>query len=214
MFLSTPSLLRLTRLTLVGLTLAVAATADALTAVPSPSNSSVPACLSTSPDASRICTIVVRDLANNPVISSVVALEYADCTSFNPCPQEDGDDYVLDLPNQRILRVTNLQGEATFHVRAGGGCSASSIRVFADGVLLGTMRSASTDQDGDHVVDGADLALLQTKMNTTDFTGDLNCDFMVNEDDETILVGSLGAECVDPTPTRPSTWGRVKILYR
>jgi len=219
MILATPSILRLARLALLGLTVATVATAaaaHATTSVPSPDNSSVPACMTTSPDASRATTIVVRDLANVPVANSFVRIEYAECTSFDPCPQtgDPPDDYVVDLPSQTIRTVTNLQGQAILHVRAGGGCSASNLRLYADGVFLGAMRSGSTDQDADHAVDGADLALLQSKMNTTDFTGDLNCDFMVNEDDETILVGSLGAECVDPTPTRPSTWGRVKILYR
>lgn len=184
--------------------------------VPSPSNSTVPSCLVTAPNGAVSTMIVVRDLANNPVSNSSVVIEYVNCTGFNPCPQLGSpvDDYVLNTGAQTMRRFSNASGQAEVHVRAGGGCSDMGIRVYADGVLIGTMRSASVDQNGDHSVDAADLALHQSRQGTSDFRGDLNCDWMVNGDDENILVGHIGTNCLDPTPNRRSTWGQVKTIYR
>jgi hypothetical protein len=214
MVLVTRSLSRLTLMVLAALVLAMAPARAQAAGVPSPANSTVPACLISAPNGFASTMIVVRDLANNPVSSSFVVIQYALCTEFNPCPALVTDDYVLDLPGQSMRRFTNAQGQAEFHVRAGGGCSGDNIRVFADGVLLANIRSASVDQNGDHSVDAADIALHETRQGTLDYRGDLNCDWMVNEDDEFIIGGALGTNCLDPTPSRRSTWGQVKIRYR
>jgi len=184
-------------------------------ALPSPSTSSLPSCIKATMDASALTFIVVRDFANNPVSGSFVVLDYSDCADFKPCPPGGvADDYTLDLPTRTLRAVTNAAGQVFLHVRAGGGCALSPLRIFADGVFLGARRASSTDQNGDHVVDNTDVTLLHAKVGTTDLTGDLDGDGIVDAYDESILFDALGTTCLDPTPTRPTTWGRVKTLYR
>ena len=184
--------------------------------VPSAASSTVPGCLHASPDGSLITVIVIRDVASNPVASSTVVLDYSQCTDFEPCAQlgPPGDDYVLDAANSRIIKTTNASGQAIFHLRAGGGCQVYPIRVLADGVLMGSRPAASTDQNGDHVVDPADVAILQAKVGTSDLTGDLDCDGVVDSYDVSIQDSTLGSDCLDPTPARRQTWGTVKLIYR
>lgn len=185
--------------------------------VPSAANSTLPSCIKASPDGSAIDVFVVRDLAHVPINNSLVVLDYSDCPTFVPCPQGAGsppDDYVVDLPTHTIRTFTNGSGQAVFYLRAGGGCFVYPIRIYADGVFLGSRRASSTDQNGDLAVNATDVAILTAKVGTTDLTGDLDCDGVVNSYDLSIQNYSLGAECLGPTPARPSTWGRVKLIYR
>lgn len=184
--------------------------------VPSPGNSTLPGCIHASPDASLPTVFLVRDLANNPINHALVVLNFYDCPAFEPCPQPGNppDDYFYDIPTRTIRMFTDGFGQAVFYLRAGGGCQVYPIAVYADGVFLGYRRAASTDQNGDHFVNAADVAILQSKVGGSDLTGDLDCDGVVNSYDLSIQDGSLGSECLTLTPSRPSSWGRVKTIYR
>lgn len=190
--------------------------ATATTSVPSPSNSTLPACLATTPGGNIPSVFIVRDLANNTIAGSVVVLDYSQCAGFVPCPQTGvpADNYIVDIPTQTVRAFTNVAGQVSFALRAGGGCSNPGIRVFADGVMLGTLHAASADQNGDLSVDGADVALVNGKIGSTDLSGDLNCDFIVDASDQNLVAGYVGVNCLNPTDTRRTTWGRIKTIYR
>ena len=209
-----------TRVSLCRHALAIAALAllpvAAAASVPAPSNSTLPACLATTPGGNILSTIIVRDLASNPINNSLVVIDYSLCAGFVPCPQggSPGDPYIVDLPTGTLRMFTNASGQAVFPVRAGGGCSNSGIRVFADGVLLGSMHAASADQNGDLAVGGADVAAVMAKVATPDLSGDLNCDNAVNAADVAIVTGYAGVNCLHPTNTARPTWGSIKTIYR
>lgn len=192
------------------------AAAPVLAAVPSPATSTIPACVKASPDASLVTIVTVRDLASNPVPNSLVQLIYADCDDFKPCPQTGTppDNYTVNLGTETISAFTDAAGKATFNLRAGGGCHVYPIRIYADGVFFGARPAASTDQNGDYVVDAVDVAILQSKVGGSDLTGDLDCDGVINSYDVSIQDAALGSTCLDPTPSKAPTWGRVKLLYR
>jgi len=187
-----------------------------LAAVPSPSNSSVPACLATTPGGNIVTTIVVRDFANTPIANSTVVIDYNGCAGFVPCPTGSGppDAYVVDPVGKTITMLSGPQGQALFYLRAGGGCSNAGIRVSADGVLLRVIPAASADQNGDLAVTAADVAIVQSKVGTSDLSGDINCDAVVNSTDVSIVQGYVGITCSNPTDVRPPSWGKLKTIYR
>src|SRR5262245_55430119 len=125
--------------------------ARSLAAVPSPANSSVQSCLTACPLGDSPFVVVVRDLANNPISGSTVAIDFVNCSAAYIC---EGPGFVPDSitidPTNRNLRVTTLaNGIAYFPLRVGGVCAAGTVRVFADGVLLAQRALASPDQNGD-----------------------------------------------------------------
>jgi hypothetical protein len=194
---------------------AVSFASSAPAGVPSPANSTIPACLATTPGGNIVSTIIVRDIANNPVANSLVVIDYSLCAGFAPCTQDGpGDGYIVDTINKMIRMPSGLNGQAPFSLRAGGGCSGNGIRIFADGVLLGSIHAASADQDGDLAVGAADIAAVHAKIGTADLSGDIDCNGAVDATDEGIVTGYVGVNCLDPTDTIPRSWGSIKLIYR
>jgi hypothetical protein len=187
-------------LALLALAIATAASAG----VPSPLNSSVPSCLQVCPYGDLTYTVVIRDLANNPVGGATVVLDFLDCQTFHLCPPPSP-------PNTTL--IANAQGVATFALKGGGGC-ANAVRVFADGVLMASGVSvASPDQDGDLFVTGLDQAALLLK-GPADPTADLNCDGVHDAADGNVQVAHMGHYCDGVIPVAPRSWGQLKVHYR
>jgi hypothetical protein len=184
----------------------------ALAAIPSPITSTLPACMTICPDGDLSFDVVVRDFADIVIANSLVTIELSTCPDLRICPQ-CGDDYVYDIPTNTIRKFTDAAGHVSFSICGGGACAAGAM-VRADGVPLGQRPLASTDQNGDFVVDGADAALVASKVGTTDLSADFDCDGDVDVDDQAIEQAHVGHLCVDPTPVRSSTWGVLKTIYR
>lgn len=188
----------------------------AIASVPSPVNSTFPSCIQVVPGGNFVTTIVVRDLIGNPIAGSVVELSYANCAGLAVCPNVPPlDPYTHDPVAKTITLSTNSSGIASFHLRAGGGCVNSGVDIRADNVFFGSARVVSADQNGDLVVNATDVALVTPKIGTADLSGDVNCDGVVNANDLSEVQSlSFGNACDNPTPTRPTSWGSLKILYR
>jgi len=186
--------------------------------VPAPSPlSTVPPVLATTPGGNIVTAIVVRDIASNPINGSTVVIDYNNCPGFVPCSAASSpipDGYILNEGAKQIIMISGINGQAPFYLRAGGGCSATGIRVFADGVLLASIHAASADQNGDLVVDATDVSLVHAKIGTSDLSGDLDGNGVVDASDEAAVTGYVGTACDNPTDTHHSSWGRVKTIYR
>lgn len=150
----------------------------AMAGVPSPGNSTIPTRInlvgfdfasSTADGAAGNATqtVTVRDLANNPIANSSVVLDFSGCTS----DVRLGDGTAQLFPGVSIncgghtaRALTNGSGVATM-VLIGGGNSAvlshaaGCAKVYADGVLLGSIGVGMYDEDGASGVAGADLSL-------------------------------------------------------
>jgi hypothetical protein len=184
-------------------------------ALPQPANSTTPHCLATTPGGNIVDLVIVRDIQNIPINNSLVVIDYNNCPDFVPCPQGPvADGYIVDPVARTIRMFTGPQGQAPFYLRAGGGCSNQGIVISADAVPLALIHAASADQNGDLSVDGLDVAIVHAKIGTTDLSGDLNCDGVVDAADEGIVTGYFGVNCLDPTETRHSSWGKLKTIYR
>lgn len=196
--------------------------APARAAVPSAANSTVPTCLVACPLGDIPFTVVVRDLANNPVVNSVVVLDFSTCAAAYLCtvPGTQPDPYTVNLGARTITMVSDATGTANFPLRVGGVCAAGTVRVFADGVLLGTRALASPDQDGNgyvyvHVFQPQnDGTLFVPKLGTSDPTADFDCNGTVTGSDETILYAHLDHACEGVVAAKRSSWGSVKSFYR
>ena len=116
--------------------------------------------------------------------------------------------------NCRVVTLTSTpNGVAQFALQAGGVCSDAQIAVTATFVLGTRTAVASPDQNGDLVVDAADVAIAEAKLGTNDLTMDLDCDGTVTSADIAILQAHEGHRS-GPTGVQPSPWGLVKALYR
>lgn len=182
--------------------------------VPSAANSTVPACLVACPLGDIAYTIVVRDLAHNPLIGSAVTIDFSSCPSVAVCTVVKEPAYTYDHALRTVRAVTDNTGTVTFPLHAGGLC-ATDVRVYADGVLLATTRMASPDQDHDLVVVAADYLIFAPKLGTNDLTGDFDCDGLVDEEDSNIG-GQHGSHSCGGivNPVQKRTWGSVRSFYR
>jgi hypothetical protein len=181
--------------------------------VPSPSTSYVDPCLRICPAGDMNFHVVVRDVAANPVAGSTVAIALCPCHAIVLCPLNGSENYSINGCD--LTRSTDAAGIADFQIRAGGTCP-GPVQVYADGVLIGTISAVSSpDQDGNASVNATDQAILAGKMGGPyDATGDFNCSAGLDPGDQLILDSHLGHSCAAVVPTRPSSWGRVKTIYR
>jgi hypothetical protein len=207
------------RLTLGSVFLAI--TMPAFAGVPSPANSSTPPCLVTCPFGDIPVTVVVRDLANNPIVGSNVVLDFHNCPAAHLCSPGESSHalpYTLDPIARTLSLVTPAGGSVTFAAQVGGTGPAGSVSVFADGVLLHQYALASPDQDGDGTVNlffGPDGPTFTSKVGTSNPTADFDCSGLVDAADQAIESHHSDHACfgfIDAAGK--STWGRLKQHYR
>ena len=180
--------------------------------IPDPANSTVPTYLQMCPAGDLTQSIIVREINHIPVPNVLVELDFCACPGIRLCPAAAGDAYTI-VSGCKVQAVTNLFGTVSFAVRGGGVCS-GTVPVRANGVLLANVPwSVSPDQDGSEVVDAADAGILASKLGGADLTGDLDGSGAVDAADAAILAAHAGHDCAT-TPTRESSWGRLKVTYR
>lgn len=192
--------------------LLVAMPATLLAAVPSPANSTLPACLTVCASGDLTFSVTVRDLGNNLVPNSYVVLDLGSCPAFVVCA-DCADTYVYDAPTRTLGKIGDASGRVDFSICGGGACDVP-VSIYADGVLLGARTLAVTDQNGDLSVDAADVAAVNAKVGGAFPSADLDCDGDVDLDDEAIVSAHVGHTCLDPTPAQRRTWGTLKTIYR
>ncbi len=182
--------------------------------VPSPANSTVPPCLIACPLGDIAYSVVVRDLANYPEVGSRVTIDFSSCPGVSVCAIVNDPGYTYDANTRYVQALTDQTGTVTFRLHAGGLCGAG-VRVWADGLLLATPRMASPDQNSDLVVVENDFTILETKLGTSDLTGDFDCNGVVDAEDQQLWNQHGSHSCYGiVNPVRKRTWGNVKSFYR
>lgn len=145
------------------------------------------------PAGDSLFRVIVRDVSFNPLPGYSVSVEVCDCPGARIAPAASDLSYELVDACTAVL-LTDVWGVADFYLRGGGGCS-GSIDVWAAeyGIRLALpMSMASPDQDGDLVVDTQDLAMIESKLGTSDPTADLDGDGSVTNSDITIAQAHVG----------------------
>ena len=153
--------------TVVGLLIASVAMAN----VPSPGNSTVPGCitlvgsLAGVPDAAAgQFTVVVRDLANNPLNGASVWIDLSGCPDLRLCSNQLDPGATVTCPAKTTRKFTNITGSVTFTVLGGsnGGGNASTLlaggKIYANGTLIGSPTVAAYDLDSASGVGANDLS--------------------------------------------------------
>ena len=182
-------------------------------AVPSVTQSILPICMIASPDGAFASTVVVRDLASNPIANSTVTLDFSSCSLYNPCLLPCIGCNSLPAAHQ-IRKLTDASGAASFDLRIGGVCPNELVTISADGIILGTAKYSSLDQNGDLSVTGADIALVQNAQISGDLSADFDCSGTVTAADLTILNAHLGVTCNGVVSSAKHSWGHLKGAYR
>lgn len=181
--------------------------------IPLASLSTEDPCLIVCPAADFRFHVTIRDVANNPIANGTITLDFSQCPGFTPCPNI-GDTLTWNAGPRTITRQTNLYGLATFLIHGGGVGAAGTVRMYGNGVILGSRALASPDQDGDLAVTSGDVSIVQSKVGSADPTADFDCSGGVTASDVTVAAAHQGHSCTSPTPTARGSWGRIKVFYR
>ena len=152
----------------VGLLTAPPALAD----VPSATTSTVPDLLtlvahdgSGAGDQSQPFTVVVRKLSGQTMAGADVVFVFDRCTDLKFCTDQGDPNVAVSCAYHNLRAFTGAGGAVTFHVTGGAvnegaapGPTGPAMDVYADGVLLKTVRVAAFDQIGLDGMDGKDLS--------------------------------------------------------
>lgn len=183
--------------------------------VPNPTTSSVPACLVACPAGDVAFHVVVRDVANLPIVNATVEVDLSECPGLAFCPTQ-GPGVTYDPASHRARMLTDASGVADLRLKLGGACAAGA-RVYADGVMLrySLLPVASPDQNADLLVAATDVAIATALLGTSDPRADFDCDGTVTAADLAWLSDLHGGHSCDNTvPARASNWGTLKLHYR
>jgi hypothetical protein len=152
--------------------------AVAFAGVPDPINSTVPSRINLvgvnsgtlaidQASLGALVSVTVRDLAANPIPNSSVVLDFTNALSDTRIG--DTQPYASLATNcstHGISAIADGSGVATFAVQGGGYAvagaahGAGACRVYADGVLIGTINVGTYDMNGSNGVDALDLSRL------------------------------------------------------
>jgi hypothetical protein len=153
--------------------LALVSTGSRASGLPSAGNSTAPAvirlvgAIGGVPDAvAGQFTIVMRDLANNPMFFKPVWIDLSSCPDLVICSDQMDPNTITNCTAKTVQKLTNASGEVTFTLLGGssGAGHASSLaqngKIFGGaGVLFARPSVASFDLDGTGGVGAGDLAV-------------------------------------------------------
>src|SRR5689334_12971543 len=135
-------------------------------------NSTVPACISLVgtngagvPDPVGAFTVVIRDLANNPIAGALVRVDLSGATDLRlATTQQAGLTVVSTCGAMYVEGLTDANGQITMTLvgssnAAGGVSSLDNGRVYADGVLQASPTVSVYDLDGHDGVGSNDFSL-------------------------------------------------------
>jgi hypothetical protein len=182
---------------------------------PLPGDSYVDPCLHVCP-AGDLVFRVIGGRAGHPECGWPAQIDLCGCPEVRLAPTLGTEPNTIypDDPCLPSMMLPCPDAIADFPLAAGGVCRDAAIAVSA-GLTLATLTAVSSpEQNGDLVVDAADIALAQAKLGTTDPTMDLDCDGVVTADDLAIQSAHLGHRWEGATPSPTASWGRVKTIYR
>jgi hypothetical protein len=148
------------------------------------------------PAGDSMLVVIVRHASGNPWAEGPVWADLCDCpgvrlSTIQPCG-------IPDTSACHVTLMPDLNGVVEIPIAGGGLCPGGTARVYADGVLLAIRpEPACFDQNGDLKVDGADVAIVNSKIGTHDPGADFDGDGTVTPADLAILLSHLGHAAPD-----------------
>lgn len=191
------------------LTLAVAlslAPAPASATFPPIPNATVPACISLVGSDGNVASprgafsVVVRDLANNPMPGVTVRVDLSGATDLRLCAQQLASGLVIDCVGNAASAVTDANGVARFTLLGGSTAGPATTlqnngRVYADGVHIGSPTVSVYDLDGISGVGANDLSLWLSDFVTGQPHGrsDFDCSGSIGANDLSFWFSEFGS---------------------
>ncbi len=138
-------------------------------------------------DAVSEFSIVVRDLAQNPIANSIVLIDFAACPDLRIAAQQPFSGVTANCGGSvgAVSAITDATGIATFRIVGGArnltggvpGAGFRCARVYADGVLVGTLNVGAFDQNGVGGVNPVDVSVWLMDFFTGTYVGrsDFDC---------------------------------------
>src|SRR5258706_5136218 len=112
-------------------------------------------CLRVCPAGDLTFHVLLRTANRSPKPLATVDIEFCQCPGVTLCALTGTESYTI-VSGCMVQMVTDANGVADFHIRAGGTCNGAAIRIFADSQLMRTLTAVSSpDQNGDTTVDVA-----------------------------------------------------------
>jgi len=203
-----------TLLTAAGLLAASAAMAG----VPSAANSTTPPCFSIVgskvgvPDPSGTFTVIVRDLANNPLSGASVVVDLSGCSELAICDDQLDANALVTCASKTTRKFTDGLGSVTFIVLGGGNGSpaatlAGGAKIFANGTLIASPTASAFDLNGTAGQGAADLSLFLGDLASLNPYGrsDYNCSGSLGASDLSVWLTNLAGtgsstSCVTACP--------------
>jgi len=187
--------------------LAVAFPALACASPPIGSNSVVPSCISLVGSSGGVAaaagqfTVVVRDLANNPLVGAVVTIELLSCPDLDICADQLDPAAVVDCANKHVNKLSDGAGTATFTVLGGSNGAGNAVtllnggRVYVNGTLIGSPTVSAFDLDGHSGVGANDLSAWLTDFGSGNSFGrsDYDCSNSVGANDLSLWLTAFGS---------------------
>lgn len=150
--------------------LGTSAPAVVASGVPDPNQATLPSGISLVGDLGGVAdpagyfTVNVRYFSGNPMIGTDLAVEFFNCTTDIGVCAAGAPGNVVECPTQIVHGTTDDFGTAQFTIRGCGRGGVATIagpcaRIYADGVLIGTLPVATYDLDGHGGVGPPDISL-------------------------------------------------------
>ena len=180
----------------------------AMAGVPSAANSTAPACISLVgslagvPDAAAgQFTVIVRDLANNPLSGASVVVDFSGCLDLAICSDQLDANALVNCGAKTTRKFTDALGNVTFTILGGsnGGGNATTLlnggKIFANGTLIKQPTVAAFDLDGAGGVGANDLSAWLTDFGSGNNYGrsDFDCSGNIGANDLSLWLTEFGA---------------------
>ena len=177
-------------------------------ALPFPINSIVPSCISlvgsdgaTAARAFGSFTVIIRDLANDPVPGAAVTIALSDCRDLHLCADQLDPDATVNCALGMVTKSTDALGTVHFTLLGGsnGAGHASTLlgggRIYVDGVLIGTPTMSAFDLDGVIGVSINDLSVWLGDFGTSQPYGrcDYDCSGAIGISDLSLWLNAFGS---------------------
>jgi len=201
------------------LVLMVAITGIAGASPPSPANSTTPGCITLVGTAGGVPApegqfqVVVKDLANNPVVGAVVSVDLLSCPDLHLCADQLDPNAVVDCVNKRVNKITDGSGSVFFTVLGGSNGAGNALtllnggRIYENGTLIGLPTVSTFDLDGQGGVGANDLSAWLTDFGSGQNFGrsDFDCSNGVGSNDLSLWLsafasGTMTSSCAASCP--------------
>ena len=186
---------------------------------PSPANSTVPGCITLVGTAAGVPApegqfqVVVKDLANNPLVGAVVSIDLLSCPDLHLCADQLDPTAVVDCANKRVNKVTDGSGSVFFTVLGGSNGAGNALtllnggRIYENGTLLGSPTVSTFDLDGQGGVGANDLSAWLTDFGSGQNLGrsDYDCNNCLGANDLSLWLtvygsGTMTSSCAASCP--------------